>query len=114
MPTTNYPPHADSSGFVSGLMIGLVAGAAGAHFLQNTEKGRELFEKLKEKAGDALESIKDNPALLDKLDDLQRTMDQARAVVNNAASHVADATTPVSEATNKKSFFQRHGLSLGK
>ena len=51
MPTTNYPPHADSSGFVSGLMIGLVAGAAGAHFLQNTEKGRELFEKLKEQVG---------------------------------------------------------------
>lgn len=117
MSDCNCSKSSDSSGFVSGLTIGLVLGAAGAHYLQNTEKGKELLENLKDKAGEAMESVRDNPALAEKIADLQKTMDAARAVVNSAASRVADATTSPSSPSKsapKKSFFQRHGLSLGK
>lgn len=113
MTNCNCSKSSDSSGFVSGLTIGLVLGAAGAHYLENSEKGRELLDNLKDKAGLALENVKDNPALAGKIADLQKTMDAARATINSAASRVADATTPPS-GTSKKSFFQRHGLSLKK
>lgn len=105
--------HQDSSGFTAGLLLGLVTGAASAHFLLNTDKGKELLETLKENAGDAIESIKDNPALADKIADLQKTMDAARATINNAAEKVAEATEPI-KPTPKKNFFQRMGASLGK
>lgn len=106
--------HSDSSGFVSGLTVGLVLGAAGAHFLTSTEAGRKLLDDLKDKAGEALESVKDNPALQDKLSELQKTMDQARATINTAAERVADATEPSTSTSSKKNFFQRMGASLGK
>lgn len=104
--------HNDSSGFTAGLLLGLVTGAASAHFLMNTDKGKELLETLKENAGDAIESIKDNPALADKIADLQKTMDQARATINTAAEKVADATQ--TKKPTKKNFFQKLGASLGK
>lgn len=111
----------DGSGFTAGLLLGLVTGAASAHFLTNTDKGKELLNTLKENAGDAIESIKDNPVLADKIADLQKTMDQARATINTAAEKVADAThnskftSPKrSEGGPKKNFFQKLGASLGK
>lgn len=103
----------DRSGFVSGLALGLVLGAAGSHYFQNTDEGKELFESLKEKAGDAFESFKDNPVLADKISELQKTMDAARATINNAAEKVAEATEP-SKPAPKKNFFQKMGESLGK
>jgi hypothetical protein len=105
--------HNDSSGFTAGLLLGLVTGAASAHFLMNTEKGKALLDTLKENAGEALSEIKDNPILADKIADLQKTMDQARATINSAAERVADATATVAP-TPKKNFFQRMGSSLGK
>lgn len=105
--------HQDSSGFTAGLLLGLVTGAASAHFLMNTDKGKELLETLKENAGEAIESIKDNPALADKIADLQKTMDAARATINNAAERVVEATEPAKPAP-KKNFFQKMGASLGK
>ncbi len=105
--------HQDSSGFTAGLLLGLVTGAASAHFLMNTDKGKELLETLKENAGEAIESIKDNPALVDKIADLQKTMDAARATINNAAERVVEATEPAKSAP-KKNFFQKMGASLGK
>lgn len=110
--------HNDSSGFTAGLLLGLVTGAASAHFLMNTEKGKELLETLKDNAGEAMEAIKDNPALADKIADLQKTMDKARATINQAAEKVADATEPVGarrgSPAHKKNFFQKLGASLGK
>jgi len=103
----------DSSGFVSGLAIGLVLGAAGAHYLNSTEQGKELLDTLKEKAGEAFDSVKDNPVLADKIADLQKTMDEARATINTAAEKVAEATEPA-KPTPKKNFFQKMGASLGK
>jgi len=107
--------HHDSSGFISGLALGLVLGAGGAYYLNNTEKGRELLENLKDKAGDALENAKDNPALAEKIAELQKTMDVARATINSATEKVVEATdSPHSHKPTKKSFFQKMGVSLGK
>lgn len=103
----------DSSGFVSGFALGLILGAAGAQFLTSTDQGKELLENLKEKAGDAIESIKDNPDLSEKIADLQSTMDKARASINTAAERVAQVTEPSKHAP-KKNFFQKMGASLGK
>ncbi len=104
--------HNDSSGFTAGLLLGLVTGAASAHFLMNTDKGKELLETLKDNAGDAIKELGENPALAEKIADLQKTMDAARATINNAAGRVADATT--AQKPSKKNFFQRMGASLGK
>lgn len=109
--------HNDASGFTAGLLLGLVTGAASAHFLMNTEKGKELLETLKDNAGEAMESIKDNPALADKIADLQKTMDKARATINSAAEKVVTATESNRAPTGapaKKNFFQKMGASLGK
>ena len=103
----------DGSGFTAGLLLGLVTGAASAHYLMNTEKGKELLETLKDNAGEAMEAIKDNPALADKIADLQKTMDKARATINQAAEKVADATQNT-KPVPKKNFFQKMGASLGK
>ncbi len=103
----------DSSGFTAGLLLGLVTGAASAHFLMNTDKGRELLSKLKENAGDAIKELGDNPALADKIADLQKTMDAARATINNAAEKVAEATESP-KTPPRKNFFQKMGASLGK
>ena len=108
----NYGPHHDSSGFTAGLLLGLVTGAASAHFLMNTEKGKELLNTLKENAGDAIKELGDNPALADKIADLQKTMDAARATINQAAEKVVTATETKKPA--KKNFFQKLGASLGK
>lgn len=105
--------HNDSSGFTAGLLLGLVTGAASAHFLMSTEQGKELLAKLKENAGDALKEIGDNPALADKIADLQKTMDKARATINTAAGKVAEVTEPA-KSPPKKNFFQKMGASLGK
>lgn len=111
----------DSSGFVSGFAVGLVLGAAGAHYLNSTKQGQELLHTLKEKANETLETIKDNPAIADKIADLQKTMDEARATINHAAEKVASATEPTSPTLSsperggpKKNFFQKMGASLGR
>ena len=104
--------HNDSSGFTAGLLLGLVTGAASAHFLMNTDKGQGLLKTLKENAGDALKELGDNPALTQKIADLQITMDKARATINQAAGKVADATQ--TKKPTKRNFFQKLGASLGK
>ena len=81
----------DGSGFTAGLLLGLVTGAASAHFLMNTEKGKELLATLKDNAGDAIKELGDNPLIADKIADLQKTMDRARATINTAAEKVAIA-----------------------
>lgn len=103
----------DSSGFMSGLTIGLILGAAGSHYLNNTDQGKELLVSLKDKAGEALEQIKDNPALAGKIAELEKTMEVAKATINAAAGRVADATEPKKPAP-KKNFFQKMGSALGK
>jgi hypothetical protein len=105
--------HSDSSGFVAGLAVGLVLGAGSAYYLNSTKQGKELLEQLKLRAGDAINSVKDNPLLSDKIAELQKTMDQARATINDAAEKVVEATEPAKPAP-KKNFFQRMGASLGK
>lgn len=102
----------DSSGFAAGLVLGLIIGGAGGYLLA-TDKGQELLTKLKEEAGDKWKDFVDNPALSDKLADLEHVMQQARQVVNQTATKVADATEPPAR-TPKKNFFQRMGSSLGK
>lgn len=105
--------HQDSSGFTSGLLMGLVLGAAGVHFLNNSDEGKEILAKLKESASATLKDLGDNPHLADKIADLQKTMDAARATINNAAEKVAEATES-KKPEPKKNFFQRMGASLGK
>ena len=102
----------DRSGFASGLLLGLIVGAAGAHYLNNTENGQELLAKWKEKAGEALKELGDNPNWADKLADLQKTMEVAKATINTAAEKVAEVTEPAKPV--KKNFFQRMGTALGK
>ena len=102
----------DWSGFTAGLLLGLVTGAASAHFLMNTEKGKELLATLKDNAGDAIKELGDNPLITDKIADLQKTMDKARATINQAAEKVVTATE--TKKPTKKNFFQKLGASLGK
>lgn len=104
--------NSDKSGFVSGLALGLVFGAAGAYYLNNTEQGKQLLESLKDKASEALEDVKDNPMLSEKIAELQKTMEAARATINQAAEKVVEATETTKPA--KKNFFQRMGASLKK
>lgn len=113
MTDCNCGSHHDSSGFTAGLLLGLVTGAGAASFLMNTKQGQELLSTLKENAGDALNDIKDNPVLAEKIADLQKTMEAARATINDAAEKVVEATEPVKPAP-KKNFFQKMGASLGK
>ena len=103
----------DGSGFTAGLLLGLVTGAASAHFLMNTEKGKELLATLKDNARDAIKELGDNPLITDKIADLQKTMDAARATINTAAEKVVTATETPKHAP-KKNFFQKLGASLGK
>lgn len=106
--------HSDTSGFTSGLLIGLVAGAAAAHFLNNTERGQEILATLKENAGEALKEVGENPALAEKLEDLEKTVAAARATINSAAERVAAVTEPEKPAEPKKNFFKSFGRTLGK
>lgn len=99
---------------MSGLTLGLILGSAGYHYLNHTEQGKEVLKNLKEKAGDALESVKDNPALMAKLSELEKTMSAAKATINAAAEKVVEATEPSPTKSKKKSFFQKMGVSLGK
>lgn len=105
--------HHDSSGFTSGLLLGLVLGAAGIHFLSSSEDGKEILARLKATASDTMKDLGNNPMLASKIEELQKTMDQARATINNAAEKVAEATEDVKHAP-KKNFFQKMGASLGK
>lgn len=102
--------QSDSSGFSAGLLLGLIIGGAGGYLL-STEKGQELLASLKEGAGDKLKEFTSNPALADKLSELEGVMQQARQVVNQTASKVAESTA---EPPKKKLFFSRSGLRLGK
>jgi hypothetical protein len=104
----------DPSGFMSGLTLGLILGAAGAHYLNNTEPGKEVLKGLKEKANDAMAAVKDNPLLMEKLSELEKTMEAAKATINAAAEKVVDATDPSTKKSKKKSFFQKMGISLRK
>jgi len=78
----------------------------------NTEKGKELLATLKDNAGDAIKELGDNPLITDKIADLQKTMDKARATINQAAEKVVTATE--TKKPTKKNFFQKLGASLGK
>jgi hypothetical protein len=109
----NCSKHSDSSGFTSGLLLGLVLGAAGIHFLSSSDEGKEILSKLKESASNTLKDLGENPALSEKIQDLQKTMDAARATINSAAERVAEATE-TSKPSPKKNFFQKMGASLGK
>ena len=118
MTDCNCSTHHDASGFASGLLLGLVLGAAGIHFLSSSDEGKEILSRLKDNASETLKDLGDNPALSDKIAELQKTMDAARATINTAAEKVVDATEPVGarrgSPAHKKNFFQRLGASLGK
>lgn len=112
MSDCNCSKNHDASGFTSGLLLGLVLGAAGIHFLSSSEEGKEILKRLKDNTSEALKDIGQNPALAEKIQDLQKTMDAARATINNAAERVAEATEV--QKPSKKNFFQKMGASLGK
>lgn len=105
--------HHDSSGFTSGLLLGLVLGAAGVHYLSSSEEGKEILAKLKDSAGETLKDLGTNPALADKINELQKTMDKARESINSAAEKVVVATEKPKSAP-KKNFFQKMGAALKK
>jgi hypothetical protein len=105
----------DASGFTSGLLIGLIVGASAAHYLENTEEGKEILAALKDRASDALHDAKENPALAEKIAQLEATMNAARATINQAAEKVVEVTEePVKSAPKKKNLFQKMGVSLKK
>jgi hypothetical protein len=90
-----------------------VLGAAGVHFLNSSEEGKEILAKLKDTASDTIKDLGNNPHLAGKIEELQKTMDQARATINSAAERVVSATEDV-KPSPKKNFFQKMGASLGK
>lgn len=105
--------HHDGSGFTSGLLLGLILGATGVHFLSDSEEGKEILSRLKDSASETIKDLGENPALSDKIKELQKTMDAARATINTAAERVVEATE-TSKPIPKKNFFQKMGASLGK
>lgn len=114
---SNCSSNHDGSGFSSGLLLGLILGAAGIHFLNSSEDGKEILSRLKDSASKTLKDLGENPDLSDKIKELQKTMDVARATINSAAEKVAVATeSPRHSASggSKKNFFQKLGSSLGK
>jgi hypothetical protein len=105
----------DASGFTSGLLIGLIMGAAAVHYLENTEEGKDVLAALKDRAADALKDVKENPALADKIRELEATMNVARETINQAAEKVVEATEePAKPAAKKKNLFQKMGVTLKK
>jgi hypothetical protein len=104
------PDHQDSSGFTL-VLLGLVLGAAGIH--PPLVKRKEILARLKATASDTMKDLGNNPKLAGKIEELQKTMDQALATINSAAEKVAEATEGV-KSTPKKNFFQKMGASLGK
>ncbi|KKU89276.1 MAG: hypothetical protein UY18_C0001G0008 [Microgenomates group bacterium GW2011_GWF2_47_9] len=121
---TNSCPQCQSSGnsgFSAGVLLGIVLGGAGGYLLWS-EKGQELLDSLKSGASEKILELAENPAIADKLADLETTMRQARATLQNtaegaeskihsAATFIATSTAPT---TPKKTFFRRMGASLGK
>lgn len=118
---TDYQQSGDASGFTSGFLLGLIVGGAGGYLL-STEKGQELIDQIKENGGEKVKEIMTNPMIADKLADLEKTMAQARATLQNtqgdAQAKVHEVATQIAEATAppqpKKNFFQRHGMTLKK
>lgn len=108
---TNY--H-DSSGFASGLLLGLVLGAAGIHYLNSSDEGKEILNKLKKVTTQTIKDLSENPNLSQKIEELQSTMDKARETINIAAERVATATESSKKPSKKKNFFSRLGESLSK
>ena len=117
-----YSPNADPSGFTAGFLLGLILGGAGGYLL-STEKGQELLVSLKENAGDKIKELAENPAIADKLADLEKTMAEAQSILKNtqtdAREKVHEVAARVAESTAsrpapKKNFFHRMGAKLGK
>jgi gas vesicle protein len=76
--------------FVSGLIIGAVAGAALALFL-SSDKGKEILENIKDAAGDAAGTAKKKLAGLD--DELHGLLAKGKAFVENVEQKIKDVTT---------------------
>jgi len=76
-------PSHDSSGFTAGFFLGLLIGGAGGYLL-TTAKGKELLATLKAVSAEKLEKLAENPALADKLQELETTMAQARSTASPA------------------------------
>jgi len=116
-------PHcaksSDSSGFSSGLLLGLILGGAGGYLL-STKRGQELLNNLKEGAGDKLKEFADNPVVADKLAELESIMTEARATIGetseSAREKIHQAATQVARATEdekpKRNLFRRRGTPL--
>ncbi len=51
--------HSQGGSFFRGLVAGAVLGAIAIWFLNQTEKGKEIKQEIKEKSGDALENLND-------------------------------------------------------
>lgn len=114
--------NADPSGFTAGLLLGLMLGGAGGYLL-STDKGKELLASLKENAGEKFKELAENPAIADKLADLEKTMAEAQSILKNtetdAREKVHEVAARVAESTAarsapKKNFFHRMGAKLGK
>lgn len=110
------------SGFTSGFFLGLLVGGAGGYLL-STEKGKELLADLRENASDKLSELAENPLITDKLADLEKTMLEARSVIDatsqNAKEKIHEATSSLADITAepekpKKNFFFQGGSPLNK
>lgn len=101
--------HRDRSGFTAGMMLGLIAGAAVGYFL-TTDKGKELLQNLADNTKGAIENIRENEVVKEKIAQTQDVLDQARVAVNEGASVIAEATE--APPAKKARFFQRSGSSL--
>ncbi len=76
--------------FLSGLIIGAVAGAALALFLQ-TEKGEELIDDIKDAVGDAADTAKTTLGNLN--DELHELLKKGKAFVEDLEHKVKEATS---------------------
>ena len=102
----SFGDHHDRSGFNTGMLLGLVLGAAAGYFF-TTEKGKEILQNLTDNAGEALESLQENEVVQDKLRQAEEAVEHAKEVVDEKLQEVAR-----SQEERKPRLFQRAGNPL--
>jgi hypothetical protein len=78
--------------FVAGLILGAVAGALVAAFMQ-TEKGKEIFSDIKESAGDAGDNVKSFWSSFEK--ELNSLLKKGKQFVDDLEKKAKDVTSSI-------------------
>lgn len=104
MDNDSHNNHYERSGFNSGMLIGLVAGAALGYYF-TTDKGKKVLQQLTDEAGELFEGLQENEAVQTKLKQATEVVDEAKKAIKEKAS------SPKSKPSRPK-FFRKSGDPL--